>query len=274
MKKVLLLMMVMLFLLSSCSSAVTIKSSNLMDGIIMEKIDLDSNYDLKTNVNKLYNFYFDLFSTCKENKNAMLSPLSLVYCLGMTSNGADGNTLKELEDTLGVKVDNLNYLLYAYTHNYGNEVCKIANSIWFKDEADFSPNKDFLQLNANYYNAGVYKSNFDEQTVKDINNWTSQKTDGMIEEILKDISKDAVMYLINAIAFSGKWEDKVTSSNVENGEFIDINNNIDNVEYLKTKEDIYYEDINCVGFEKAYQNEYTFKAFIPKTNVTFNDFFN
>ena len=48
--------------------------------------------------------------------------------------------------------------------------------------------KDFLQTNADYYGAAAYKSAFDDQTVKDINNWVSENTDGMIEQIIDEIN--------------------------------------------------------------------------------------
>lgn len=34
----------------------------------------------------------------------------------------------------------------------------IANSIWFTDDDDFTVNQDFLQTNADYYGADIYKA--------------------------------------------------------------------------------------------------------------------
>ena len=47
--------------------------------------------------------------------------------------------------------------------------------------------RDFLQTNADYYGASIYKAAFDNATLKDINGWVSDKTDGMIEDILDKI---------------------------------------------------------------------------------------
>ncbi len=128
-----------------------------------------------------------------------------MLALAMTANGADGQTKAEMEELLGgnIKLNDLNEYLYALVKNMpSNEKnkLKISNSIWFKDADQFSVNKDFLQTNANYYNVVVYKSAFDSQTVKDINNWVNENTDGMIDKILEQINENEIMYLINAVA--------------------------------------------------------------------------
>ena len=63
-----------------------------------------------------------------------------------------------------------------------------------------------LQTNADYYNASVYQAPFNTKTLKQINEWVETNTDGMIDKILDEISRDAVMYLINALAFDAEWE--------------------------------------------------------------------
>ena len=91
---------------------------------------------------------------------------------------------------------------YITSSNQLKEIqLNIANSIWFKNDDSLMVNQDFLQKNADYYEASVYAADFDESTLKDINRWVDENTDGMIKEILKQIPADAVMYLINAVAF-------------------------------------------------------------------------
>ena len=82
----------------------------------------------------------------------------------------------------------------------------MANSIWFTEDKRFTVEQDFLQTNADYYGADLYRSPFDQSTVKEINGWVNENTDGMIDEIIEDIPGNAVMYLINALAFDAKWD--------------------------------------------------------------------
>ncbi len=65
---------------------------------------------------------------------------------------------------------------------------------------------DFLQTNADYYNASAYESDFsDPKTVKDINNWVKLNTGNTIDKIIDKTDPLTVMYLINAVYFEDKW---------------------------------------------------------------------
>ena len=104
----------------------------------------------------------------------------------MVANGANEETKAEMEAVLGMPVEELNEYLYSYVRSLpSSDVCKmeIANSIWFRS-ADFTVNPEFLQNNADYYGAGAYQAPFDETTVKDINHWVNDRTDGLIEKMV------------------------------------------------------------------------------------------
>ena len=44
----------------------------------------------------------------------LLSPLSVLYALGMTANGASGETLKQIETAAGMSLTELNDYLYTF----------------------------------------------------------------------------------------------------------------------------------------------------------------
>ena len=52
-----------------------------------------------------------LQKTREDSKNTLVSPLSVMYALAMTANGAKGTTLKQMEDTLGIELDGMNKFL-------------------------------------------------------------------------------------------------------------------------------------------------------------------
>jgi serpin B len=134
--------------------------------------------------------------------------LSVLCALSMTANGAKNDTLSQMEQVFGMNIRDLNDYLLAYLSRLpAGSKYKLspANSIWFKDTKSLTVNGDFLQLNADYYDASIYKAAFDEKTLKDINSWVEDKTDGMIPNILDRIHPSAVMYLINALAFDAEW---------------------------------------------------------------------
>jgi len=71
-----------------------------------------------------------------------------------------------------------------------------ANSIWHRD--DFLPEDAFLQVNQEYFLSEVRALDFSRPEAVDIiNGWISDKTEGLIPEMLDGIPGNAVMYLIN-----------------------------------------------------------------------------
>ena len=159
---------------------------------------------------KIMDFSLRLFQNClQDGENTLVSPLSILSALGMTANGADGDTLAQMEATFGLTTEEMNRYLYAYTHDLPQgEKYKLspANAIWFRDREGLFFEEDFLQTNADWYDARLYRAPFDNSTLKEINEWVEAKTDGMIKDILDGIPVDAIMYLVNALAFDAEWE--------------------------------------------------------------------
>lgn len=205
------------------------------------------------------------------NQNTLISPLSIQLALAMTANGADGNTKTELEQLLAgtFGMEDLNKYLYTYVKGLPTAEdykVNIANSIWFKDDANaFQPEQDFLQTNADYYDAKISASPFDDNTVTDMNNWVEENTDGMIKEIIDEIPSSAVMYLINAIAFDAKWEKAYTTKSISDREFYTFDGTAQSVQMMSSEESLYLEDDKAKGFIKPYKNnKYSFVALLPK----------
>ena len=163
-----------------------------------------------------------------DGKNLLLSPYSVMQALAMTANGAGGDTRTEMEKTLSGEFsdyasDVRNKMLSAFRRSLsdrGNTKLTTANSIWFRDQKNFTVEQDFLQTNADWFGAAAYRAAFDQSTVADINAWVKDNTDGMIPELIKVIPPNAMMYLINAVAFDAKWETGYQKEQIdENGEF-------------------------------------------------------
>ena len=223
-------------------------------------------------------FALDLFRETASKSgydNLLLSPLSVTLALSMTANGADGDTLEEMENVLGMSVQELNEYFLTYANGLPSEEnCKlhIANSLWMKD--DFDVKQDFLQMGRNYYSAPVYASPFDGQTLTDINNWVKTNTDGMIEKILDEINEDAVMYIANALAFDARWSSVYEKDQVWDGTFTTAEGKEQTVEMLHdTSHYPYLDDGNAVGFIKNYEGgKYAFAAILPNEGITLEQY--
>jgi len=234
--------------------------------------NVEAGIDFSVFKNQLTDFYLNFFQKTveKNEQNQLFSPLSAALCLALVNNGANGNTRAQLEDLFGIETDMLNRALYAYTASlYSGEDCKLnlANSIWMKDEA-LNVKPEFLQANADWYNAQAYAAPFDQTTLNDINNWCYNKTSGKIDKILNEIPPLAVMYLINAVDFDAKWLTAYEREDIEKGEFYNYNGETSEVTMLHSEENRYFIDENSVGFTKAYKNnKYHFMALLPNEGV-------
>ena len=266
------LLLSILFNLTGC---VTVQAANLMDGVTANKVNkLD---DLEEQSASFTDFALRLFkATNEDGENVLISPLSVMCALSMTLNGAEGNTLTQMEDVLGMQRDELNLYLYSYiTSLPKGEKYKLiqANSIWFRDDDRFSVSPDFLQTNADYYGADIYKAPFDRQTLRDINNWVKLSTDGMIPKILDDIPDSAIMYLVNALAFEAEWKEVYKKTQVRDGKFTTEDGEVQNVKLMYAEENRYLEDENATGFIKYYSDKkYAFAAILPNEGVSVSEY--
>ncbi len=274
MKKLIAVILSLVFVvLSLTGCGIEAKATNLMQGISANKVEANDNINSKAITEFALNLYKN---SKKEGKNTLVSPLSVLYALAMTQNGANAETLSQMEKTLGIKREELNSSLHTYLNNLPNTdeyKLSIANSIWFRDDESLKVKKDFLQLNADYYNADIYKAPFNESTLADINKWGKDKTDGYINEILDKIPNDAVMYLINALVFDAEWQETYKKSQVRNGIFNLEKGRKINAEFMYSEEYTYIEDENTKGFIKNYKdNKYAFVALLPDEALTIDEY--
>ena len=274
--------LVIISLLLVCAMAVNltgctmeVQAKDLMEGITPNNVtDLD---DLSSQNADVTDFAIRLFKASEESgKNTLISPLSVLCALAMTANGAEEETLQQMEEVLGMTNEDLNLYLYSYMKSLpqGDKYkLSLANSIWFTEDERFTVNQDFLQTNADYYGADIYKAPFNEQTKKDINNWVKQNTDEMIPEILDRVPVDAIMYLVNALAFEAEWSAIYKKDQVREGVFTKEDNTKQNVDFMYGSEGTYLKDENAAGFMKYYKGgKYAFVAMLPDEGVSVSDY--
>jgi len=274
MKKLIALLLVfaMALSLTACSQG---SSEDLMKDVPAKAVDVLPNMD--AGAAAAADFGVRLFKTSmEEGKNTLISPLSVLYALAMTANGAEGETLAQMEQVLGMDVDNLNSYMLAYLDllpESKDYKMSLANSIWFKDDPNFLVEQSFLQTNADYYGAGAYKAAFDEGTRNDINNWVKEHTDGMIPEIIDEIPDEAIMYLVNALAFDAKWADEYEEHQIREGRFTMEDGTSQDVDMMHSEEYTYLEDNLATGFIKYYKDrKYAFVAMLPNEGVSVSQY--
>ena len=226
-------------------------------------------------------FAFDLFKKITENKsgNVFISPISVSMALGMALNGADEETKRQMENVL--HLNNLSsleineyyrFLLSSLPNLDPKTTLNFANSIWYK--MNFPIHPDFKQANAYCFDAEVNEVDFAKpETLDAINNWCSDKTNGLIKKPLDRIPSDVVMYLINAIYFKGIWEKEFNKEHTystyfrkEDGTYMPVNmmHQSDTLEYA---EDEYAQYLNL----PYGNNSYSMTLILPTEGVQTDD---
>lgn len=190
-------------------------------------------------------FTFSLFKeVAGENTNGanlFVSPLSVSMALGMTSNGANGETLKAIDSTLnftGFSQDAINSyynkLVTELPKLDPNTTLKISNSIWYDQK--FSVLPQFIQTDSTYFHAAVQPLDFTSKSaVTTINNWVSDQTNGKIKQLLNSIQPSEVMYLVNAIYFKSTWLTKFDPSKTQKMAFNIVGNSPVQADFMQGK---------------------------------------
>ncbi len=155
---------------------------------------------------------FARMSADAPSTNVFISPFSVSMALGMTLNGAGGDTRTAMQGTLGFEGMSDSAINTSYRgiidllRTLDPKVrFDIANSIWTRQGFPVLP--AFLATNRSYFDAECAELDFSQPSaVSAINAWVKTKTNGKIPTILDDpIADDIVMYLVNAIYFKGTW---------------------------------------------------------------------
>ena len=208
--------------------------------------------------------------------DGLVSPLSVLYALGMTMNGASGETLEQMETALHGSAADWNTFLTWLLENSGEHQGELhlANALWLRDEEDrLTVKESFLQAVTDYYHAPAYAAPFDASTVRDINGFVNKHTNGMIEDILDEIPDAAVMYLVNALGFEAEWQEKYQPGQVRKGIFTDTDGETETVDFLHSAEHTYFTCNEAEGFMKYYRGgDYAFAAILPPEGQTAKDY--
>ena len=164
--------------------------------------------------------------------NYLISPYSVEIALNMVKEGADGNTLKEIEDLVGNRTIN----------DITNDKVKVANALFVLDKFKNGINVNYINAIKDGYNSEII---FDEfQTPKVINDWVKEHTNGMIEKVID--SFNGVAGLANAVAIDVKWLSEFECKDTISGEWT-VGSKKTNVEMMHNtykREAKYFKKLN------------------------------
>ena len=217
-----------------------------------------------------------------EDGNIFISPTSLLMALSMVYNGADGETKKEIADTLqaeGMEVDELNKAnasLMSIMNDDSKQVqLDVGNSIWLNGVFHFQD--DFAEKNKDYFNAEIQEIDVDDEKSADkINDWVKEATNDKIDKITDaPLDSNMVAMLINAIYFQGAWTNAFDENETADQAFHLDDGSTKDVPLMKLKEDLMYmetDGFQAVALPYGDDEEMSMHIFLPGENSSLRDF--
>lgn len=143
--------------------------------------------------------------------NVVVSPMSVFTNLAMIVNSADVETAKSVMDALQCSdIDDLNEVCgqlmryLPYVRRSKSFRLEIANSVWF--DKTLTPEDGYVSRISDIFAADVNAVDISDPTlVSRINGWCSDKTGGLIPEIIGPSDELGLLMWISALSFEGLW---------------------------------------------------------------------
>ncbi|MEO0601296.1 MAG: serpin family protein [Myxococcota bacterium] len=192
------------------------------------------------------------------SENLFYSPFSMSAALGMTMAGADGDTLTEMSQVLGVGVPEADW------HSAMGDVIRdlngdfdrgytlhVANRLWGQDGYPFE--QDFLDVCADDYDAPFEPWDFradPDGGRQRVNQWVLEQTEERIEDLLPggSVTVDTRLVLANAIYFLGDWAFPFDPEDTQDGAFTRIDGSTVTAPIMSLDTENYEEPELSVGF--------------------------
>ena len=199
-----LVLLMTLILLLSIFYGVYITISNSTENRSISN-DNSFRFDMIKEVNKNY-----------KNTNYLISPYSIEVTLSMVRDGAYSTTLEELESVVPErKIEDIRI----------KKKINVANALFIKNDYGKNIKLDYKHKMKKNYNSKILVDKFD--TPKVINDWAKKETDGMIDDVVDDISPEFVLGIANAVALDVEWNSEFECNNTKRDIFISNGKNID-----------------------------------------------
>lgn len=170
----------------------------------------------------LTDFSLRLFEKLRHDKGGdiVCSPFGVAALFRMLQDGAAGNVERELGHVLGVTAEDISDLTLDAARPLNSRegqdeyraraidqspVLSIANFLAVNQAHPILP--AYAELSSRRYLAEVRSMPFDDDGVRQINEWTSNHTQGMIPQLLSQLDTQSALCAVNAVYFKGSWQE-------------------------------------------------------------------
>ena len=133
-----------------------------------------------------------------EQNTLVFSPLSLTIALGMAAEGAEGETLAQLDSFLGDKRPD-----WMVLEDLSFSGVEIANTAFLRPELTLLPEYEDALMDEYAAEPALMESG---NVMNQVNDWVYEHTDGLIDGMLdQEPGDETMLLLINALSMKAEW---------------------------------------------------------------------
>ncbi len=208
--------------------------------------------------------------TESENGNIIYSPLGLHMALFQVYLGALKNSTSRQELASLLQIDPGPGTEYLYSYEdalafyevqsadpHQKTEVRIASRMYVAEDVVIRP--QFRNLTNQFLKTSIEEVNFSnsDSTVDKINNFVKNATNGLIPEVLDEVSPDTRVFLLNAIYFKGHWKHPFSAPKPMNFD-IDSSTQIQVASMFSSKKDLkleYSQELEAKVLDLPYEGE-------------------
>ena len=236
------------------------ETENEVDDVLLSDIK-----DYATEYNTFTKAILTKLADENEQKNLLLSPLSIIMLLKIAAGSTDGATQNEITKVISERLsfekarDLLSRLESVLSRN---SAFSMANAVCISPKY-----KDIIRLRFlyNIHNL-LYGEIFADSDVQNaVNSWVKEKTHGIIDKLDVSAISDTAALLTNGTAFKAGWPEEFKEKDIKERVFENTDRTKMIVPMLHGQEKGYVEGETFTGFVKHFKGSvYAFMALLPK----------
>ncbi|XP_028434018.1 serpin A3-5-like isoform X2 [Perca flavescens] len=213
-----------------------------------------------------------------QGKNIFFSPASVSTALAALSVGAQGETHRQLFSGLGFNSSLLTqtdvdqaFQMFLQRANNTSQDASEGTAVFVDNR--FKPKPEFLQtLKQSYFTDG-FNVDFSQskESAGTINKYVEEKTNGKIDQLVKDLDPNTVMCLISYIYYKGKWATQFDPKLTKQDDFnVDENTKV-SVDMMNLEDRLHtYHDreLNTTVLQLPFNSSYSMLLMLPDVMAT------
>ncbi|TDH13380.1 hypothetical protein EPR50_G00056780 [Perca flavescens] len=213
-----------------------------------------------------------------QGKNIFFSPASVSTALAALSVGAQGETHRQLFSGLGFNSSLLTqtdvdqaFQMFLQRANNTSQDASEGTAVFVDNR--FKPKPEFLQtLKQSYFTDG-FNVDFSQskESAGTINKYVEEKTNGKIDQLVKDLDPNTVMCLISYIYYKGKWATQFDPELTKQDDFnVDENTKVSvDMMNLEDRLHTYHDyDLNTMVLQLPFNSSYSMLLMLPDAMAT------